>query len=221
MLGFSSMSRMSESLQIRRRLRPLLSYTRDFVSWELGRTQNPPHYLKRKMVLSYRRKYSLAVFCETGTYLGEMVRGVRKEFREIHSIELDAKLFRLAQSQFRRYPHVRLHQGDSGELLGQVTAGISDPCLFWLDAHYSGGITAKQGVETPIEREIQAIRTHYVRGSVILIDDARCFTGEGDYPAYATVAALLKTVDANFEVGIEQDAICAHNPRFAQRNGAQ
>lgn len=210
---------MSESLQIRRRLRPLLSYTRDFVSWELGRTPNPPHYLKRRMVLRYRRKYGLEVFCETGTYLGEMVRGVRKEFREIHSIELDEKLFRLAQSQFRRYPHVCLHQGDSGELLGQVTAGISEPCLFWLDAHYSGGITAKQNVETPIEGEIHAIKAHFVPGSVILIDDARCFTGEGDYPANATVAALLKTVDLDFEVRVEQDVICAHNPRFAQRDG--
>lgn len=215
------MSRITESLQIRRRLRPLLSYTRDFVSWELGRTPNPPHYLKRKIVLRYRREYGLSVFCETGTYLGEMVRGVRKEFLEIHSIELDPKLFRLAQSQFRRYPHVRLHKGDSGELLGQVAAAISDPCLFWLDAHYSGGITAKQGAETPIEREIQAIRTYYTPGSVILIDDARCFTGERDYPTYATVAALLKKVDANFEVGVERDVICAHNPRFAQRNGSQ
>lgn len=212
---------MTESFEIRRRLRPLLSYTRDFVLWELGRTANPPHFLKQKKVISYGRQYGLAVFCETGTYLGEMVRGVRKEFREIHSIELDPKLFRLAQSQFRRYAHVRLHQGDSGELLGQVTAGITDPCLFWLDAHYSGGITAKQGTDTPIEREIRAIRAHYVPGSVILIDDARCFTGKGDYPAYAKVAPLLKTVDANFEVGVEHDVICGHNPRFARQNGVR
>src|ERR1700730_7994361 len=111
------MDRQDMRIEIRRWIRPFLFYTRDCVSWELGLTAIPPQYLKRKLVLSYGRKYSLQVFCETGTYLGEMVRGVQKQFREIHSIELDPKLFRRAQFDFRRHAHIRLYQGNSGELL--------------------------------------------------------------------------------------------------------
>ena len=210
------MSWISESLQMRRRLRPLLFYTRDYLNWELGRTPSPPHFVKRRLVKRYRQQYGLRVFCETGTYLGEMVRGVRTEFREIHSIELDAKLFSAAQAMFRRDANVHLYQGDSGELLGRVAAGIFEPCLFWLDAHFSGGITAKQDTETPIEREIQAIQAHWVSGSVILIDDARCFTGTGDYPAYAKVKALLEKVDGDLEVTVEHDIICARKPRASK-----
>jgi len=203
---------------MRRRLRPLLVYTRDYVNWKLGRTVNPPHFVKRNLVQRYRREYGLTVFCETGTYLAEMVRGLRKKFRELHSIELDSKLFGAAQSMFSRDANIHLYQGDSGELLAQVAAGICEPCLFWLDAHFSGGITARKDTETPIEREIQAVQAHWVPGSVILIDDARCFTGMGDYPAYGKIEALLKTVDRNFEVVVEHDVICAYNSHFARRN---
>jgi len=79
--------------------------------------------------------------------------------------------------------NITIIHGDSGEVLGEVLAHINQPCLFWLDGHYSGGITVKGELETPIRRELSHIFRHSIAGChVIIIDDARGFTGEYDYP---------------------------------------
>jgi hypothetical protein len=75
-------------------------------------------------------------------------------------------------------------KGDSGEVLGDLLAGITRPCLFWLDGHYTRGEFAIRGDrETPIEKELGHIARHALkREHVVLIDDARDYTGSGDYP---------------------------------------
>ena len=41
-------------------------------------------------------------------------------------------------------------QGDSTDVLPEVVEKMDEPTLFWLDGHYSGGITASGEQETPI-----------------------------------------------------------------------
>ena len=54
-------------------------------------------------------------------------------------------------------PHVTIFQGDSATVLPKLLATIQEPCLFWLDGHYSGGITALGKSITPILDELQTI----------------------------------------------------------------
>lgn len=141
------------------------------------------HQRKQAVIKDYASRFALTVFVESGTHVGNMVEAVRDGFQDVYSIELAPALFEQSSARFAGLRNVHLVQGDSGEILGQVIAGIERPALFWLDGHYSAGITARGPLETPIEKELAHIAAHRLAHEhVILIDDARLFTGAGDYP---------------------------------------
>jgi hypothetical protein len=48
--------------------------------------------------------------------------------------------------------------------------------------------------------EIQAVLNSPVRGHVVLIDDARCFTGTGEFPIVDKVRRLCATRGGTFQV---------------------
>jgi len=102
---------------------------------------------------------------------------------------------------------VHIHQGDSGEVLGAVIAPLEEPCLFWLDGHYSGGITALGAESTPILRELEAIAAHPIPAHVILIDDARCFTGTDGYPTIDDLGALARRLWPDCEFRVADDIL--------------
>lgn len=174
---------------------------------QTGRPIPPPHCFKAILVKQYADKLSIHNFIETGTLYGQMVYEVRNIFNKIYSIELDCKLFRDCCKKFNRFNHIHILQGDSGNLLPVLLSHISEQCLFWLDAHYSGGLTAKNEVETPIMQEINAILSHHIRNHCILIDDARMFVGQNDYPTMETLKEFIlsKRPDSLFD--IEDDVI--------------
>jgi hypothetical protein len=130
--------------------------------------------MKQKIVSSYARQFSIRNLVETGTYLGDMVYANRNVFDRIFSIELDKSLYERALHRFSRFAHITILHGDSSVVLPELLDTIRAPCLFWLDAHYSAGITSKAGAETPIIEELQLILKRGVVEDVILIDDARC-----------------------------------------------
>jgi hypothetical protein len=48
------------------------------------------------------------------------------------------------------YKQITVLQGDSGNVITRVMQEVFQPVLFWLDAHYSGGITARGELDSPI-----------------------------------------------------------------------
>jgi hypothetical protein len=128
---------------------------------------------------------------ETGTYYGEMVDAMTYAFRRIYSIELSDDLFQRAQDRFRGQAQVKLLHGDSAQVLPSVLNRLTEPALFWLDGHYSGGETARGVDDTPILSELGQILAAEETGHVIVIDDARCF---GTDPAYPSLEALKEFV---------------------------
>jgi hypothetical protein len=78
--------------------------------------------------------------------------------------------------------------------------------LFWLDGHYSAGITARGDIATPISLELEAILSHPVKSHVILIDDARDFTGKDSYPFLDNLLHKIR-VDGNYSVEVTTDII--------------
>lgn len=136
---------------------------------------------KRKTILEYAQEYNCNIFVETGTYLGDTTDSVTYYFDELHTIELSQDLYNEANEKFKHIPKIHCYQGNSNDVLNEILLEIDGKILFWLDAHYSMGITAQGDKDTPILEELEAIfKTH--KKCVILIDDARCFTTCKDYP---------------------------------------
>lgn len=173
--------------------------------WVLKGKQLPgPHALKVLAILYAKRKYNLKTLVETGTYKGDMVRAVSVDFENIFSVELDAALYSAAKKRFETEPHISIHQGDSVDFMRSICPMLDSPVLFWLDAHYSGGETAMGSQTTPVLDELDIINSHAPRGSVILIDDERCF-GKGGYPAVDKLAEHLSLDD--YTISVKDDII--------------
>ncbi len=160
-----------------------------------GSPAPPPHIVKQRAILDYQKEYAVSAFVETGTYLGNMIEAQKANFQEIHSVELGKDLHEKALKRFENDTHVKLWLGDSGKVLPKIVATLNKSAIFWLDGHYSGGVTAQGEKDCPIYEELKAILSDSPNKHIILIDDARCFVGEGDYP---TVDALKKYVSDNY-----------------------
>jgi hypothetical protein len=185
--------------------------TRQLARWEqAGRPVPPPHLYKQSQLKHYAERCSLDVLVETGTCLGDMVYALRDVFSEIHSIELDEALYRRARNRLAGLQHVSLLLGDSVRVLPGIVAALQRPCLFWLDAHYSGGATARGEFETPVAQELQCILRDCRVRHVILIDDAREFTGSRDYPTLDEVRSLVQQKRPGWTVEVEHDIIRIH-----------
>lgn len=169
----------------------------------------PPHCVKQYAIADARELHALDTMIETGTYLGDMVEAQRSGFKKIFSIELDEKLFSRAQKRFRKYPHIRILKGDSGEVLESVMKQVQGAAFFWLDGHYSGGITARGKKDCPIFEELDCILNGTQAGTkhVLYIDDARCFNGEGGYPTIAELGAYFNTQSVRHDLTVKDDII--------------
>jgi hypothetical protein len=175
--------------------------------WEMnGRVGAAPQAIKQRIITDYQRKFSLDILIETGTYLGEMVEAQKENFKKIISIELDNKLYNNAKNKFNKLKHIELYEGDSGLLLEGILNDLKQPALFWLDGHYSEGFTSKGTLITPILAELDVILTKFDK-HVILIDDARLFTGKDDYPTIEKLQELISKYKKNYKFYIESDII--------------
>jgi hypothetical protein len=186
-----------------------------FGQWEKKGGSGPmPNLGKQRVVIEYIKRYSIDTFVETGTYKGKMVYAVMPYVEEIYSIELDQRHYDHARRRFAGYPNIHIVQGQSGEVLPEVMGSIDKGCLFWLDAHYSGGSTARADLETPIMEEIQCILGHRRAAEhVLLIDDARCFVGRNDYPTIGALEELIHTVFPDWVFEVDNDIIRTHSGR--------
>jgi hypothetical protein len=182
--------------------------------WALrGRPAPPPPAFKQRTVAGYARLFSLTTLVETGTFLGDMARAGGKTFRRVITIELDEDLYEKARRRLARFPNITVLRGNSGELLPGLLSTCRNSCLFWLDAHYSGRLTARGGRDTPIVRELGAVLAHPGPNHVVLIDDARCFTGEGDYPDLETLKRFVRGLRPDWGFEVRDDIIRCHGCR--------
>jgi len=171
----------------------------------------PPHAIKAGAVINAARIHNVRVLVETGTCLGEMARKCSKHFKQIWTIELSERLAAEAARRLATRRNVRVLCGESSGLLPQILAAIREPVVFWLDAHYSGGVTAKGASECPLERELQIIAEHACHDHVILIDDVRLM-GSGDFPSLERVCELARRVNPRYRIEVRDDILRCEPP---------
>ena len=166
-----------------------------------------PQFIKQKIIKNYAKKYGLQILIETGTYLGTTVNATKNVFSKVYSIELDRKLYERAKNKFKKFKSIQIIRGDSSIILPQLLKKIDKPCLFWLDAHFSKGITARGRKDTPIWEELTVILNHKIKDHVILIDDADSFTGKNDYPPLSEVKEFILKKDSYSRLKIKDNII--------------
>jgi hypothetical protein len=198
-------------LRIQRAAPPPLERALSIEEWiEAGQPAPPPHAVKQRIVAAYAAAFQAGTLIETGTYAGDMVHAMRDRFDRIFSIELSEPLARRASRRFRAAPRIRILQGDSGSTLPGLLCRISSRCLFWLDGHYSAGITAGAEAVTPVIQEVETILDHAVDGHVILVDDARLFTGAGGFPTVQGLRRLVWLRRPTWHFSVRNDVIRIH-----------
>jgi hypothetical protein len=180
----------------------------EVLKWRLrGKPLPPPHPIKVDTILHTARQFGCRTLVETGTYLGDMIARTRHQFDRLYTIEVDARLHANACVRFRDDSAVTVLLGDSAQVLPKILESIASPAVFWLDGHYSGGDTGKGELDTPIQTEVELILCHPVRGHAILVDDARLFTGAGDYPTLSAFREQLMKLNASYHFAVKTDII--------------
>lgn len=179
------------------------------------RASNPnsvpvPHSAKQEVIRYFAKQHNIQVFVESGTFLGIMINSMKGQFKKLYSIELSEILYKNAIKKFENDKNVNIVFGDSGSMLPQVIKDINEPIVFWLDGHYSGDITAKGVLETPIIKELKTVLEHPIKNHVILVDDARLFNGTRDYPTVKEVQDFLAGYSKDFKFEIKEDILVIH-----------
>lgn len=180
----------------------------EIAEWDSrGRPVPPPHTVKQGVLREYSKRYGLRILVETGTYYGDMVVAMSAHFDRIYSIELSRDLYDKALVRCKGMDNVVLVHGDSGSVLTNVLQLIDGPALFWLDGHYSEGVTARGERDTPICEELGHILSAASRAHVIIVDDARCFGVDAAYPSRDELSEIIKSKRPDYDIAVHDDVI--------------
>ena len=181
---------------------------RDVTKWIRSGCPSPaPHQVKMDIVKSYINRTNSSIFVETGTFTGATLDYIaRMKGVTCYSIEIDKSYHERAQVILGGRVNINLILGDSSLELSKLLEKIEQPAVFWLDAHYSGGLTGRGDLDSPISAELGAILDHPIKRHVILIDDARDFNGTDGYPFLSDVLATFND-HSHYQAEVSADII--------------
>lgn len=177
----------------------ILRLCHDVIRWgKSGYAAPSPHLIKTKVLL--RNALPSSNWVETGTYFGQTTKELSKHGSFVYSIEPEPNLYSNAVDYFKSYPNVEILNGVSEEVFPSLLPRLSGNINFWLDGHYSAGITYKGSQDTPIIEELGHISANLNHFSdvCVMIDDIRCFNPELDeYSAYPSLNMLVDWANKN------------------------
>jgi hypothetical protein len=172
-----------------------------------------PHFVKQKVLL--RNGLRDATWVETGTYMGDTTSVLSKVAKMVYSIEPEPTLFSRAEQRFSNTSNVKIMKGLSEDVFPKLLPTIGGDVCFWLDGHYSAGVTFKGPQDAPILDELTVIGRHITQMNkiVVMVDDVRCFDPTNpEYSAYPPVDVLVDWARKhNLIWHIEHDIFIAKN----------
>ena len=170
--------------------------------------------IPKELIKKIKEVYPIDNFVETGTYLGETSYWASTQFKHTHTIEISDELHQEATKRYSKIENLHFHLGDSKDVIPKIVKQLDGPALFWLDGHWCGRNTGGKGNLCPVMDELQAASS--VKGSVILIDDLRCFLGpmafdsEENYPSvHEIILYLHERLPDNYVTFHDDTIICA------------
>jgi hypothetical protein len=172
----------------------------------------PPADIKCEVLGWYAKWSGARVLVETGTYRGDTTEVLRKHMDLVYTIEASPTLFKTAQKRFADAKNVRLILGDSTAMIKSVLAQLKQKAVFWLDAHWCGQTTFGEIYSAAIMGELEAIFAHGVKDHIIIIDDARFFTGHFGYPSIDYLRRWVSQRRPELVFDLAIDSIRIHTP---------
>jgi len=188
-----------------------------FSEWNLSDFSSPaPHNVKMKVL---RRWGGSNTWIETGTFLGHTSEALSEFSSHVYTIEPDFKLHDQARNSLKRVKNLTFIHGLSeeklGELINNLTQDEKEDVSFWLDGHFSAGITYQGPIDTPIELELDLIaeKLSTLGNVTVFVDDVRCFNPQNpEYSTYPDLNFLVSWANkANLFWAIELDIFIATN----------
>jgi len=190
-----------------------LNIFRQFFSWyKQGFLGNAPQLIKQNIF--YKYGIPNAQWVETGTFFGDSTDFLIKNFPKVYSIEPSKHLFDYVVKRFTNQKNVILFNDVSEKILPELLSNLSGDINFWLDGHYSSGITFKGDQDCPIEDELYQISKNLEKFNkvLILIDDIRCFIPNNEFTEYPSINDLVHwSQKNNFNWIIEHDIFIMFN----------
>ncbi|NJN87145.1 MAG: FkbM family methyltransferase [Leptolyngbyaceae cyanobacterium SL_7_1] len=152
------------------------------------------------IILKLRDSYNIRTFIETGTYQGWTAHWASQWFDQVITIELAKPLYDYAKSTYQAATNIEFLYGDTREQLRSIVPRLATPSLFWLDAHWSGGVTYGESDECPLAEELEIINRSPL-DHFILIDDARLFLSPPPRPhqidQWVDLSTLMALINAS------------------------
>jgi len=169
----------------------------------------------RELVLWLRDTFHVRTFVETGTNRAETAVWASDEFEKVITVEGFEPLYNEAVKSFGNRGNITFLLGDSRGHVRDLCRSITEPTIFWLDAHWCGEHTFGDSDECPVIEELEALNSSSV-SHFILIDDARLFLAPpppphraDHWPDIATVCRVLSERPGKCYAAVYEDVILA------------
>lgn len=167
-----------------------------------------------ELARTFRDELQIDRAIETGTYRGGGARALASVFPHVVTIELSLALHREARASLADVEAIECIQGNSATVLPALI-DATHPTFYWLDGHWSGGVTAGAEEECPILGELAALRSGHP-DDVILVDDARLFAAApppphdpAKWPTLAELFDALMREEVPRHITILEDIVLA------------
>lgn len=157
----------------------------------------------------------LDVFVETGTFKGDTIQIVEKQFKHIYSVELSQQYYEIVLKRFSKTKNLTLLNSSSPDAIASIMPQINNQStLFWLDAHWCvASNTAGESSQCPLLSELEAIK-QLNEQSIIIIDDARLFLAAppaphdiSNWPSIDSIIKKLYQLSDAHQITVVNDCI--------------
>jgi hypothetical protein len=167
----------------------------------------PHSYTKFRAIKAAKKRINASNFIETGTYLGVTTKRCAPHFDKVYTIELDKTLADQATTFLSNNKNVQVLQGDVLTQLPEILNRDIENVLIFLDAHFSGGVTACGDLPEPAIEELTILSKFSDKISGIIIDDFRLFGTEPGFPSKSSVFQAIEKLFPKFSLSVTLDQI--------------
>lgn len=134
----------------------------------------PEGKLPKDLLIHLQRDHGYDHFIETGTFYGQAASWAAEHFSRVTTIELAREIYEQTSQNLAHITNIDFVYGDTRAILRGRVPQLTQPAVFWLDAHWSVGRTYGDGDECPVMDEIDII-VNAAPGHILLIDDVHMF----------------------------------------------
>lgn len=113
-------------------------------------------------------------FVESGTYTGDTIFNMESLFDKLYTIEISEHFYKKTSSLYKG-DKINFILGDSTKVFKYLLSSLNEKCIFFLDGHFSSGITGKGEKDCPLNEEIELINKYFIHDAILIIDDYRLF----------------------------------------------